>query len=241
VDKKQFGCWFDQEKLQVLEKEGRNIDNAMKMYLAELYTLDHNIGRLIQSLKEQNLEQNTIIIFSSDQGPAPVYTHNKESIDMKENRLNMLGYAGGLRGGKHSLYEGGVRVPFIVKWPEKIPNNCIDNNSVISGLDFLPTICSIVEIEYEKDSFDGEDKSNVWYGVPEKRKTPLYWKRHKGTAISILDNQWKMYKEVGGRVALYNVEEDPFEEKEILVENDSITQSLLRKIDNWNKVLPEAE
>ncbi|MCK4569602.1 MAG: sulfatase-like hydrolase/transferase, partial [Bacteroidales bacterium] len=113
VDENQFGRWFNQDKLQILKQNGRNIDDAMKMYLADVYSLDLNIGRLMQCLKEQNLEQNTIIIFSSDQGPAPVYNDKKiESIETKEQMLNMLGYAGGYRGGKHTQYEGGVRVPF---------------------------------------------------------------------------------------------------------------------------------
>ena len=89
VDEKQFGRWFNQDKLQVLKEKGRDIDEAMKMYLTDVYSLDFNIGRLMQCIKEQNLEQNTIVIFSSDQGPAPAFLKNTESTEEEEKMLNM--------------------------------------------------------------------------------------------------------------------------------------------------------
>jgi len=239
VDKDQFGKWFNQDKLQVLKKEGRSINEAMKMYLAELYNLDMNIGNLVQCLEEQNLDENTIIIFSSDHGPAPVRVAKEQNGEKDQMRLNMLGYAGGLRGGKHTLYEGGVRVPFIVKWPKKIKKNQIDNKSVVSSLDLLPTICSISGIKYEKNSFHGEDKSQVWYGNPEARMKPLYWKREKNNSISILENQWKLYKGKKGRVTLYNIELDPYEENEISSQETQVVERLLEQIDEWTGTLPQ--
>ncbi len=235
IDEEKFGRWFREEKLEVLKERGRDINDAMKMYLAELYTLDLNIGRLLQCLKEQNLEQNTMIIFSSDHGPAPVYVDKNIDPKKTEKRLNMLGYAGGLRGGKHSQYEGGVRVPFIVKWPEKIPMNQTDNESVISGLDYLPTICSIVGLDMSGYSFDGMDKSKVWLGEPEIRQGPLYWKRSaRKAAISVLDGPWKMHLSKNGDIELYNLDTDPFEENDISEENENIANSIIQKADIWN-------
>ena len=133
-------------------------------------------------------------------------------------------------------------MPFIVKWPQKIPENHIDDKSVISALDYLPTICSIVGIEYRSDSLDGGDKSNVWFGVSEKREGPLFWKKqtYKAT-ISILDYPWKMHKWRNGEVNLYNIETDPFEEYEISADHNDIVLDLSGKIDNWNKKLPAKE
>jgi len=241
VDHNKFGKWFNENKIKMLEENEKDINEALGMYLADVYSLDYNIGRLMQCLEEQGLEQNTIIIFSSDQGPAPNRLA-KEGIQSKNTdmRLSMLGYAGGLRGGKHDQHEGGIRVPFIIKWPQKIPANYVDEESVISGLDYLPSICSILGIKIDQIKFDGSDKSHVWFGTPEKRKEALYWKKPgNNPTISILDHPWKLHKVSADSVELYNLESDPFEEHEVSSENQSIVKDLLIRIDQWNDSLPD--
>jgi len=240
VDHNKFGKWFNENKIRILEENGKDINEALGMYLADVYSLDYNIGRLMQCLEEQGLEQNTIIIFSSDQGPASVLLTKAGIQDKNANmRLSMLGYSGGLRGSKHDQHEGGIRVPFIIKWPQKIPANYVDEQSVISGLDYLPSICSILGIDIDQNNFDGRDKSHVWYGTPEKREEALYWKRPvKNATISILDHPWKLHKVSADSVELYNLESDPFEEDEVSSENQSIVKDLLIRIDQWNDSLP---
>ena len=77
----------------------------------------------------------------------------------------MLGYAGEFRGGKHSQFEGGVRVPFIIRWPEKVKAGHVDSVNVGSFIDWLPTLCSLAGIDALPTGLDGEDISDMWLGA----------------------------------------------------------------------------
>jgi arylsulfatase A-like enzyme len=79
-----------------------------------------------------------------------------------KTRANMMGWAKGFRGGKHEMYEGGVRIPFIVRWPGKIPSGRVNHSSILSGLDFLPTLCHLTGTSYDKKKFEGLNVSDVW-------------------------------------------------------------------------------
>ena len=86
----------------------------------------------------------------------------------------MLGYSGIYRGGKHDQYEGGVRAPFIIRWPGHIDPNVVDTENVISGMDWLPTLCSIVGIDDIPNDLDGEDVSDIWFGATRPRVKTQY-------------------------------------------------------------------
>ncbi|MEM7602042.1 MAG: sulfatase-like hydrolase/transferase, partial [Verrucomicrobiota bacterium] len=89
-----------------------DLDASMRQYLADVYSLDINVGRILKTIDELGIRENTIVVFSSDHGPAPVVLGKK---GVREFSKNMLGYAGEYRGGKHNQLEGGTRVPFIVR------------------------------------------------------------------------------------------------------------------------------
>ena len=143
VDRKDFAKTM-QHKFDECLKIGGNIDYGMREYVGEVNALDTCVGKVLKTLDNLGIADNTIVVFSSDHGPAPVLLGAKK--ESKEFSANMLGYAGGLRGGKHEQYEGGLRVPFIVRWPGKVQADRTDSTSVISGLDWLPTLCSIAGI-----------------------------------------------------------------------------------------------
>src|SRR4029077_4773008 len=103
-------------------------------------------------------------------------------------RLNMLGYGLDLRGGKHNMYEGGVRVPFILRWPGHVEAGRVEEKSVISGIDWLPTLCHLADVKLPAADFDGEDVSAVWLGGSFERTKPLFWKTSNvRSEIAILD------------------------------------------------------
>ena len=103
------------------------------------------------------LATNTLVMFSSDNGP--------EDIHLTEAGHSGVGSAGPFRGRKRSLYEGGVRVPFIVRWPGKNPAGRVDTTSVVAGVDWLPTVCKLAGIPIPAaHELDGEDVSDIFLG-----------------------------------------------------------------------------
>jgi len=146
IDRSLFGEHM-QEKFDFVEANGGSIDEYMRIYLGEVYGLDIQVGRLLDKLDELNIADNTVVVFSSDNGPERVV----------DGRLEALGYSGGLRGEKHTYFEGGTRVPFIVRWPEKVPAGRVDDESIMFGVDWLPTIASLANADYDPDMFEGED------------------------------------------------------------------------------------
>src|SRR5690606_22292458 len=112
------------------------------------------------------------------------------------------GSPGPFRGRKRSLYEGGVRVPFIVRWPGQIPSKRVDETSVVSAVDFLPTVCRLAGVDLPADYHgDGEDVSDILRGATGARTSPLLWEWrfriagypvHHSPLLSIRDGDWKL-------------------------------------------------
>ena len=127
---------------------------AKMIYYASVSTIDKEIGRLMDKLRELRLAKNTVIIFSSDNGPEDIHIRNASH--------SGIGSPGPFRGRKRSLYEGGIRAPFIVRWPAGTPAKKVDNNSLICGADLLPTLCSLANINLPSElQLDGEDMSSA--------------------------------------------------------------------------------
>ena len=115
-------------------------DPSRRTYAAMVKSLDNGIGNVLDKLTELNLEDNTMIIFLSDNG-------GPEKTNFSDN--------GKLRGGKASPYEGGIRVPMAIKWPKVYPKGLIFNKNV-SSLDFFATIIEATNIDYsDKEKLDG--------------------------------------------------------------------------------------
>src|SRR6185436_18766508 len=160
------------EKFALVKQLGGDVNDHFRRYLADVYSMDEDVGRLLKRIDDLGLRDNTIVVFSADQGAAPLRppVEGAEKTkkgkkakaaggnDKLEIRLNALGSSGDLRGGKHGMLEGGVRVPFIVRWPGHTPVGRTDNQSVISFIDWLPTLCKITGIKSPTD-IDGEDAS----------------------------------------------------------------------------------
>jgi len=257
VDRSDFGTHM-QEKFDTCERIGGDLNNSMRNYLGDVYSLDLQVGRLLRKIDELRLRENTIVVFSSDQGPAPVLTKNKPTDPtLKHNpSRNMLGYSGGLRGGKHTQWEGGVRAPFIIRWPGKVPAGKINRTSVFSGMDWLPTVCSVAGISItsnpdrtslnrsrgsvNSDLFEGEDVSDIWLGADRSRVGPLFWKTSSVKArISMLSGDWKLHVS-SDKVELYNLATDPGESLNVQGKNPEIVSALRKQVDRWNATLPTA-
>ena len=129
---------------------------------AVLDEYDRQFGRLLDFLKAEGLAENTIVVFASDNGPNPPFQDHRRT--------------GGLRGMKWSLYEGGIRMPFIVRWPGRIPAGKVDERTVVGAVDLLPTVCALAGVAPPVGpEFDGEDMSRAWLAAPQDRVRPLLW------------------------------------------------------------------
>jgi len=238
VDRTDFSDTM-QKKFDECEQIGGELDSSMREYLGEVYSLDANVGRVLQTLDELGLRENTIVVFSSDHGPAPVLLGAKK--ESKEFSANMLGYAGQLRGGKHEQYEGGVRVPFIIRWPGHVEAGRVDTKSVTSGLDWLPTLCAITGIEDFPGELDGEDVSQAWFGADRIRTSPLFWRvSSPGGSPSMRLGKWKFHdgNKRGKQPQLYDLMADPSESKNVAQQHPAVVKRLKTEVDAWVSDLP---
>ena len=230
-----------QEKLDECKKNGGDLDTAMRQYLGDVWAIDQNVKRVLAAIDEAGLRDNTIVVFSSDHGPAPVLLGVKK--ESKEFSHNMLGYAGALRGGKHDQFEGGVRAPFIIRWPGHVKAGHTDTKNVISGMDWLPTLCRIAGITDLPAHIDGEDVTDIWLGETRERTTPLFWKTSSpGKSASMRHGNWKLHLDPRGQKGafLYDLSRDPSESRNVAEERPNILNRLRTKLTAWMGTLPDS-
>ena len=145
-----------------------DLRSQMRVFCASLTDLDTQIGRLLDSLDEFGIADDTIIVFSSDNGPEDYRIRNAANAG--------VGSTGPLRGRKRSMYEGGIRTFGLVRWPGKVPAGRVDETSVMAAVDLLPMIATLAGAALPEGlAADGEDLSGLWCGRPTVRKKPLHW------------------------------------------------------------------
>ena len=161
---------------------------------------------------------------------------------MDEIRLNAMGYAGAnFRGGKHTDLEGGVCVPFIARWPAKVPAGRVDEQSVLSGADWLPSLCAIVGIKINVADFDGEDSSKALLGSVHVRTKPLFWKTNtERSDPTLLAGNWKLHgsHRRHGEVTLYDLATDPGETTNLAEKQPGSLKRLSDQLAAWTASLP---
>ena len=222
----------------VQNKDGRASDESEwsepKSFSVVLAELDVQIGRLMQGLKKMGIDDNTLIIVASDNGPNPSFKNARTL---------------GLRGQKGSLYEGGIRMPLIVRWKNHINPKKINDESIMCAVDILPSLCKITGANLPTTySIDGEDRSSIMLGGKNKeRKDPLFWEFGKNLSdvkikentsrspqIAVRQGEWKLLVNIdGSRVELYNMKTDKYEKKNVVSANPLIAKELKNKAISW--------
>lgn len=203
-------------------------------FIPVLAEMDKQIGRFINALDELGLSENTIVIFTSDNGPDPSFESARSAY---------------LRGMKNSLYEGGIRMPFIIKYPKKIKAGQVNRHSVLSAVDLYPSLCAIADIDVEKGyRGDGQNYVKVLLGKSEaKRKTDLMWDFGRNEAfnkpsdpydrsphLAIRSGKWKLLVNGDGSdVRLYDMERDKYEKNDIASEYPDVAGKLSKKVCRW--------
>lgn len=233
----------------------KHLDPRRQVYAAVLREADLNVGRILDALKLHGMGDNTVVIFSSDNGPAgqPVRPGDraagpedgafKKGFDIYYS----VGSSGGLRGRKGQLYEGGIRVPFIVRWPGRIPAGLKDDRTVLSAVDLLPTLCAAAGLSLPADyPGDGENLLPALLGKPTDRTKPLFWKHYvvnKGAdswaAWAMREGRWKLLTDLSGeRCALYDLAADRAETMDVSASHPEVVSRLLPQLMGWTKTLP---
>jgi arylsulfatase A len=162
-----------------------NDDQAQ--YFANVENMDAAVGRLVAELDEQGVRDNTLIYFSSDNGP--------ETLHRYPNAKRCYGSPGPLRGMKLHIYEGGIRVPGIVSWPAAIEPGQVSATPVCS-LDLLPTVCELAGVPTPADrKLDGESIAGFLQGQTFERSQPLFWHYYRAISdprVAMRDGDWKL-------------------------------------------------
>jgi arylsulfatase A-like enzyme len=197
---------------------------------------DRQLGRLMAGLKELGIDDKTLVVFTSDNGPLPTFGGTR---------------AAGLRGSKLSLYEGGVREPFIVRWPGHVPAGRVDEQSVLNAVDLLPSFCALAGAS-APPSLDGEDGSAAWLGKAVARAKPLFWEygrnnksfkypegRDRSPNVAVRDGNWKLLVSADGTgTELYDLVADPKETTNLAAQQPEITRCLTEQALRWRRSLP---
>ena len=186
-------------------------DDFVGTSLAGLYgdvieTVDWTVGQIINVLREQKIADNTLVIFTSDNGP----WHNLPDRMLQDgNQPWHTGTAGMLRGAKATTYEGGQRVPAIMAWPGRISGGKI-NREIVTGLDIFPTLVNLAGAELPDVELDGLDiLSVIMENKSSPRNTFFYCQGHQVQAVR--QNEWKLRMTTDEGVQLFNLNIDPSE------------------------------
>jgi len=207
---------YQQQFLKFVAKHG-NIDKAMQAYCADITAMDKALGRLFTYLKESGLDKNTVVVFTSDNGPGPLTSQVKSESVVKRYKekpdlLNSVGSARIYKERKISLHDGGIRVPFIVYWPGNTPNGKVDKISVIHGTDWLPT-----NVELPEGQFDGMNVKSAFLGKEYKRKKTIFWSQ--AGSLASLNENWKGVLNKNEEFQLFDIVKDPSELNNVKAES----------------------
>ena len=221
---------FENDNRPFAKMSEKDKEDARKVY-AMVTNIDDNMGKLLQKLDDLKIADNTLIIFMTDNGP-------------QQTR-----YVGGMRGRKGSVYQGGVRVPFYIKYPSFFEETK-DIETMAAHIDILPTLSQICNVDLPKERIiDGKsllplikDKQIAW---PD-RALFFYWTRRYPELYYNMAIQKGSYKLVGKTdynagieaFELFNLEKDPFEQKNIVLENKDTANNLKRELDKiYNELI----
>jgi arylsulfatase A-like enzyme len=190
-------------------------------YAAMVEALDTSVGQLLTWLDDHNLAENTLVIFTSDNGGVSNFTNNAP-----------------LRAGKGTLYEGGVRVPFIARWPGKIPAGKT-SDAALCSIDLLPTFASLAGAEVPKN-VDGMNATAAFQGKESPHREALYWHyphyHQEKPSGAVIAGDWKLIEWFEtGKTELFNLKDDPAEAHDVAGDHPQQRDKLLAQLQQWRK------
>ena len=223
--------------LQSIEKFSYLEDERDRVYAANVNALDNEIGKIIKAIEDEDLLEETIILFFSDNGP--VFDINPIVKVIAPNLINAKGSTAGLSGSKTSALEGGIRVPAVLWWKGIIEKE--KSNQFFFIQDVLPTLLTAANIKTsDKDKFDGDDKwSNLLTGQIVPPRNAFIGARVISDERALFNDVWKLYSAkpvlapVSPSYKLFNIIEDPFEQNDLSKQRPEIFNAMKKTITSY--------
>lgn len=205
------------------------------LYADTIEELDHEVGRLLDTIDELGLRENTIVMFLSDNGP---WNNMQKILRRKHQGAIAWGSSGPLREGKGSTYEGGLRVPCIVRWPGHVPAGRV-SDAIFASIDLMPTFARLAGYEVPQDRIiDGVDQTELLLGKSETGARDNYFYFSRGEMHAVRKGKWKLrlpnlknhYGYVNdkgsGNIELYDLEADLGERKNLAEQHPEVVAEL---------------
>jgi N-acetylgalactosamine-6-sulfatase len=232
----------------------QHLSEQDRIYAAVVDGADQRIGKVLNVLDDLNLAENTLVVFSSDNGPE----HTGDKKRHNDGKLNIMqgkypygkyystGSSGGLRGGKRDTYEGGLRVPFIVRWPAQVPAGRADTQSIVTAVDLLPTFADAGGADLPKGyQSDGQSVLALLKGGTVERAKPMFWEWRYGAdtgikpMLAVREGPWKLFvHQQDNTVELYNVMRDRNETMNVAEKHPDLVKRLKTLAVEWKTSLP---
>jgi len=229
----------------------QNLDEQKRVYAAVVAEADAGVGSILSTLKELGLDEKTLVIFSSDNGPewtGKRTTQDDNSTGRGLGTYYSVGQTAGLKGRKRSLFAGGIRVPFVARWPGVIPKGKVDRTSVLTAVDLFPTFLELAGQPVPANiKLDGESIVAALKGLGFKRAQPIHWEWRGGHGppylwphLGIRNGKWKMmFNQELNRTELYDIEIDWAETTNVAGANPDVVKGLTKKALAWKESLPK--
>ncbi|MDF1753351.1 MAG: sulfatase [Verrucomicrobiales bacterium] len=209
------------ETLTKLKQEDGNIDYRTrdKIFRQAISEIDWSVGQILDTLKTNGLDENTLVIFTSDNGPP---------------KNTIFSSPGILRGNKGTTLEGGMREPTVIRWPGKIPAG-IDNDEIMTTMDLLPTFAKLGGAKVPTDRvIDGKD---IWPVLSRHAESPheAFFYHSANTLKAVRSGKWKLHWNKRRPTQLYNLETDIAEKNNLLKTEPEVVQRLTRLIREFDR------
>jgi len=212
------------ETLAKLSEEDGNIDYYAReeLFRESIAEIDWSVGQILDALKANGLDENTFVIFTSDNGAG--------RFPVKDP---MPPHSGPLRGQKGTTFEGGMRVPTVIRWPGQITAG-VDNDELMTAMDLLPTFAKLAGAEVPGDRvIDGKD---IWPVLSQGEESPheVFFYHRIDELLAVRAGDWKLHLELPRRgknpgpakSALYNLKEDIGEQNDVLQSYPDVEERL---------------
>ncbi len=232
--------WVPTAEDQDVDRNGKTVAKAStpERLIGVTTELDRQMGRLLDAIREDRSGRPTLVLFLSDNGPLPTFERRR---------------SGGLRGSKMSLYEGGVRLPFLAWGPGLVPAGVTNTATVLSAVDMLPTLCALAGAPLPSGyQPDGQDMTAVLRGEKPRRTTPLLWEygrnptsfaypqgEDRSPNVAILEGDWKLLvRDDGTGPELYDLATDPEERYNRAEAHPDLARRLADAALAWRRAMP---
>lgn len=224
---------YEASEQGIMDKYNERTTGQDLLYRAMVSQLDKGIGAILDQLNTLGIAENTLVIFTSDNGPA------------------YLGSSAHFKGRKTDFHEGGIRVPMIAWWPRQIKKGT-ETNEITNTIDLMPTFASIANVAISKENkVDGIDIKGLFLESRALNDRTMFWEiaeryKNSGNYVNVTDiriqpapnqivrkRKWKLLALEGKPLELYNIDEDPYERWNIIKQYPEITENLIKELQTW--------